>query len=262
MTDNAKKILDNIMQEITAEKAVSFIRQRVFSDGVNIPCKSWSYLNQFVTYLSGTYDARGFLQWKEAGRQVKKGVKAIYILVPMLYKVKDNNSDDGAEGKKLTGFKAMPVFRLEDTEGAELDYFVNLKTFAPDSLPLIDIAHKLNINVTAGLTWDSGGWFRPADNSITMGSNSGQVFLHELSHAVDNVLPDKNSDYAFNEVVAELSAAFLCKVYDVECSLDNTTAYIKSWKGQARSVFSFISVMERVEQIFHYIEDVKTSIAA
>ena len=108
MTENAKKILDNLMQEVTAEKALSFIREKVFSDGINIPCK---------TYLSGTYDARGYNQWKEAERTVKKGAKALYILVPMIYKVKDKPDANEEESKQLKGFKAMPVFKVEDTEG-------------------------------------------------------------------------------------------------------------------------------------------------
>jgi len=204
MTEHAKQILNSVVEEITAEKAVRFIRERLFSDGIKIPCRNWSYLNQFVAFLNGTSDARGFCQWKEAGRTVKKGAKAIYILVPMIYKVKDKEKEE----EVLKGFKAMPVFRAEDTEGDELDYIIKLREFDPDSLPLIDVARSLGISVSAGLTGDAGGWFCPSKNSITMGSNSGHVFLHELSHAVDQALPGKNLDYGFNEVVAEMSAAF------------------------------------------------------
>ena len=256
MTENAKKILDDLMQEVTTEKAVSFVMDKLFSDGISIPCKKWSFLNQFVTYFSGTADARGFNQWKEVGRTVKKGSKAIYILVPMLYKIK-NDSGEIDEEEKLTGFKAMPVFKKEDTEGAELDYEIKLKEFDPSSLPLIDVAYSLGITVSAGLTGDAAGWFRKSNNSITMGCNNGQIFLHELSHAVDQILPEKSSDYAFNEVVADLSAAFLCKLYGFECNIDNTTAYIRSWSGKSHVAFTFVKALERVEAIYHHIENVK-----
>jgi len=264
MTEHAKQVLDGVFAEVTAEKAVGFIKERVFSDGIAIPCKTWSYLNQFVTYISGTADARGYNQWKEAGRNVKKGARAIYILVPMLYKKKDKSeSDESAESteekaeKVLTGFKSMPVFRVEDTEGKELDYAIRLKEFDPESLPLINVARALGVTVSAGLTGNAGAWFTPSKNSITMGSNNGQVFLHELSHAVDHVLPGKNTDYAFNEVVAELSAAFLCRLYGYGCSLDNTNAYIRGWSGKAREAFNFVKALERVEEIYRYIENVK-----
>lgn len=243
------------MKEVTAEKAVSFVREKVFSDGVSVPCKKWSFMNQYITYMHGTGDARGFQQWKEADRQVKKGSRAIYILVPMLYKPKAQ--EEGIEEKEVHGFKAMPVFRVEDTEGKELDYVKKLREFDPASLPLIGVASALGVKVSAGLTGDAGGWFNPNDNSITMGSNNGQVFLHELSHAVDNVIPGKSNDRAFGEVVADLSAAFLCKLYGYECNLDNANAYIRGWAGAAKGAFTFVRAMERVEKIYRHIEQVR-----
>jgi antirestriction protein ArdC len=253
MTEHAKQILNSVVEEITAEKAVSFIRERLFSDGVSIPCKRWSCLNQFVAYINGTGDARGYNQWKEAGRAVKKGAKAIYILVPMIYKVKEKEKE-GQEEEILKGFKAMPVFRAEDTEGEELDYIAKLREFDPESLPLIGVARALGVSVCAGLTGDAEGWFRPADNSITMGCNSGAAFLHELSHAVDHALPGESQDRSFSEVVAELSSAFLCSLYGIDYSRDNAAAYIRSWAGKGRAAFACIAAMERVEAIYRYIE--------
>jgi len=262
MTERAKQILNSVAEGITAEKAVSFIRERVFSDGVNIPCRKWSYLNQLVAFLSGTGDARGYNQWKEAGRSVKKGAKAIYILVPMICKEKVKDKEKKEEKEVLRGFKAMPVFRAEDTEGKDFDYAAKLRGFDPDSLPLIDVARSLGISVSAGLTGDAGGWFCPSESSITMGSNNAQTFLHELSHAVDNALPGKNSDYSFNEVVAELSAAFLCSLYGVEHSQDSAAAYIRSWAGKDRAAFACVAAMERVEAIYRYIEGVRAKCLA
>jgi hypothetical protein len=33
----------------------------------NIPASKWSLLNRTLMFISGTSDARGFRQWKEAG---------------------------------------------------------------------------------------------------------------------------------------------------------------------------------------------------
>jgi antirestriction protein ArdC len=259
MTEHAKHVLKSVAEEITAEKAVCFIREKVFSDGINIPCKKWSLMNQFITFMNGTGDARGYNQWKEAGRTVKKGSKALYILVPMIYKTKGEDSEKEPE-ETLKGFKAMPVFRVEDTEGEELDYALKLREFNPDSLPLIDVARSFGISVAAGLTGEAGGWFRSSDNSITMGSNNAQAFLHELSHAVDQALPGKSKGNAFNEVVAELSAAFLCNIYGIDCNMDNATAYIRSWAGKDRAAFLCIAALGRVEEIYRYIDGAKTEL--
>jgi antirestriction protein ArdC len=255
MTDNAKRILDNLVSEITSDKAATFIRGRLFGDDVDIPCKKWSYLNQFMTYLHGTGDARGFQQWKNVGRSVKKGAKAIYILVPMIYKIKNDQEEDSEV--KLTGFKAMPVFRMEDTEGKELDYEIKLREFDPDSFPLLDVAKALDVKVMPGLTGSAEGWFNPTTKIITLGSNNQQVFLHELSHAIDHILPGKKDDYAFNEMVAELSSALLASLYGGKVELENTIAYIRSWSGGKHIAFKVTSAMERVEKIYHYIEGIK-----
>lgn len=45
----------------------------------DMPCVKWSLMNRMIMWASGTIDARGFKQWKEVGRSVKKGSKAIYI---------------------------------------------------------------------------------------------------------------------------------------------------------------------------------------
>ena len=87
MTDKEREILDDLVNKINSDTVTKFVMCRLFSDGVNIPCKKWSYSNQFITYLHGTGDARGYNQWKEADRNVKKGSKAFHILVPMIYKV-------------------------------------------------------------------------------------------------------------------------------------------------------------------------------
>lgn len=45
-----------------------------------IPSDKWSIGNRILQMLQGTDDARGYKQWQEAGRQVRKGAHAIHIL--------------------------------------------------------------------------------------------------------------------------------------------------------------------------------------
>jgi antirestriction protein ArdC len=259
MTEKAKEILDGLVAQITAEKAAAFVREQLFSDGAEIPCRKWSRLNRLFMFLAGTADARGYRQWQEAGRQVKKGAKALYIIVPMVYKEK---IDDDEKKDVLKGFKAMPVFRVEDTEGEELDYQVRIREFNPEALPLIDVAHSLGVSVSAGLTGNASGYYSDTQKVIMMGCNDSQTFLHELSHAVDHALPGHSDDYAYGEVVAELSSAFLASLYGADCNIDNTTAYIQSWAGKGHVAFKVVDALERVEAIYHYIQSVREVSAA
>src|SRR4029453_13860350 len=77
--------------------------------------------NQLLMYLHGTTDARGFKHWKSVGRNVEKGSKAFYILGPFKRTIERENADGETERVTfIRGFIGIPVFRLEDTEGAEL----------------------------------------------------------------------------------------------------------------------------------------------
>jgi len=88
-------------------------------------------------FMNDTEDARGFRQWQKVGRRVKKRAKAFYILTPVRKKVpvkvkreeervNDNGEIEVVEIEetilvdKLVGFKPVPVFRYEDTEGEPL----------------------------------------------------------------------------------------------------------------------------------------------
>ena len=82
----------------------------------NIPAAKWSLLNRMLMFIAGTNDARGFRQWKEVGRHVKKGSKAFTILAPRFVKKLTEDGED--EKMLLAGFLAVSVFRVEDTEGA------------------------------------------------------------------------------------------------------------------------------------------------
>jgi hypothetical protein len=50
----------------------------------------------------------GFNAWRKMNRFVRKGEKAIWILVPMVYKNAD--AEDGEDQKVIRGFKFVPVF--------------------------------------------------------------------------------------------------------------------------------------------------------
>jgi antirestriction protein ArdC len=263
MTEKAKETLDGLVRQISGAQTSGFIRHRLFSDGTEIPCRNWSPLNQFIAFVHGTDDARGIRQWNAAGRKVKKGARSFGILVPMLYpkKQEEKDRDEGKPGdeeepeKELAGFKLMPVFRAEDTEGAPLDYEEKMKSLDIGQLPLIGVARKLGVTVKAGLTFGgSAASYRPGVKRITMGTADSSVFLHELSHAVDYALPGRKDDYAFGETVAELSAAFLGSLHGINIDIPSTKAYIDGWAGKGHAAFRLMDAVKRAEEIYKFVE--------
>ena len=117
MNDKVKLVLDGIVEQFKAGDIPEAITRSMFPIP-DLPSSSWSLLNRTAMFVSGTVDARGYKQWREVNRYVKKGSKAVYILVPIFRKAPDNDTDD----QILTGFTAKPVYRSEDTDGEPLEY--------------------------------------------------------------------------------------------------------------------------------------------
>jgi hypothetical protein len=264
MKAKVKAILDDLVARISAETMTKFVRERLFIDDVYIPCRQWSALNQFFVSLAGTVDARGIRQWNSVGRRIVKGAHALYILIPIIVPRASLKEGEDADSKKsqddglsvLVGFKAMPVFRVEDTEGDVLPYEIKIKAFDISSLPLIEVARELGVNVRAGLTEDYSGVYNRKTKEIILGTDNPQTFLHELSHAVDAALPGRSDDYSYGEVVAELSSCFLGSLYGVSVDVEATKSYIEDYTGKGHVAMRIMEALGRVESIYRYIEKV------
>jgi hypothetical protein len=89
---------------------------------------NYSLNNQLLIFMQNPEATRvaGFRKWKEMGRSVNKGEKAIWVYAPMIRKVRQQDDNGrpvfGADGKplyreQLTGFKTVPVFDVSSTDG-------------------------------------------------------------------------------------------------------------------------------------------------
>ncbi|WP_112650118.1 ArdC-like ssDNA-binding domain-containing protein [Mycobacterium xenopi] len=81
-------------------------------------------LNNQLLILTQNPDATrvaGFNKWKELGRSVNKGEKAIWIYAPMVKKIQVED-DNGATKRenRVVGFKVVPVFDVSSTSGDPL----------------------------------------------------------------------------------------------------------------------------------------------
>lgn len=203
-------------------------------EGVS-PMVNWSLGNQLIALLSGSTDCRGFNQWKQVGRHVTKGSKAVYILGPKSRKITDRDAESGEESERVivTGFVGIPVFRYEDTEGAVLD----VPDYMPAAFPpLYDVAERLGIPVRyAPFAKGARGWYQPRVDAITLCSHDAEVFFHELAHgAHQRVLKArgtslKGGQVPSQEIVAETVAAVLCRLYGLDGYLYHGAAYVKAY---------------------------------
>jgi hypothetical protein len=201
------------------------------------PCRKWSWNNQLLTALAGTHDARGYRQWQQADRHVKKGAKAFTIFAPCTKKIKEA----GAEDRVICfGFRAISVFRIEDTEGADIPSGDPTLDQWIAELPLRDVAESWDISVNTynGEEGQAHGRFSRLGETaaIALGVQNVEVFLHELMHAADYRLGNavEKGQHWRKEIVAEFGSAILAECLGLECSnLGGAYSYIESYARAA-----------------------------
>lgn len=218
------------------------------------PCRKWSWQNQLLIALANTCDARGIQQWNAVGRSVKKGAKAIWILAPCLRKVALAN-DEGEEVSKqvLYGFRSIPVFAIDDTEGEPISSDDPYKGWI-ESLPLFDVAKSWGVTVDTYSHKGSGplGYYAygPSHEAIKLGVENLSTWAHELVHAADNRLTGLKDAKWCREIVAELGGCILleCLGQSRDADLGGAFEYISSYAQQAKkeAVSACIEVLGRV----------------
>jgi antirestriction protein ArdC len=221
----------------------------------NIPAAKWSLLNRMLMFIAGTSDARGFRQWQQVGRHVKKGAKAFTILAPRFVKKQPDDDHEEEEKILLAGFLAVPVFRVEDTEGKPLDY----QQMELPKLPLMEVAQRWGVSVKAiPGNYFYTGCFSQERKEIALATREESIFFHELAHAAhQRVLGElqKGQDWR-QEIVAELTAATLCRVVGKTSKfLGNSYQYIERYAAQANLTpwQGCMRVMGDVERVLNLI---------
>ncbi|NTV13458.1 MAG: ArdC family protein [Desulfobulbaceae bacterium] len=253
MNDKVKAVLNSILDCFKSGDIPEAIAKAMFPSA-DTPSSNWSLLNRTLVFLSGTADARGYRQWQSVNRHVVKGAKAIHILVPYIKKEEDRDTGD-TETRVLKGFGIKPVFRVEDTDGATLDY----QQISVPVFPLIDRAEKWGISVkTVPGNTIYYGYFSPDRKEIGLATPAESTFFHELAHAAHEKINGglKGGQDPFQEIVAELSGQALCRIVGKQAdTTGNSYRYIENYakKLNMSAHAACLKVMADTEKVLNLI---------
>jgi len=236
----------------------------------DVPCRRWSWHNQLLVALCGTVDARGIKQWNQAGRKVRKGSSAIWILAPCVKKITEKDDlDVEKERQVIYGFRSVPVFAVEDTKGDPLPDKDDKYDSWAAQLPLMDVAESWGINVG---TFSHGGddplgYYRYASTggqAIVLGVENMATWAHELVHAADHRITNLKGEKWHKEIVAELGGAILleCLGMSYDADLGGAFTYIEQHARDAGmdTVRACIQVLDRVCNCVKLILDTAATI--
>jgi antirestriction protein ArdC len=215
--------------------------------GVNV------FLLAFTAFAQG-FGSSYWLTFKQAnaaGGKIKRGEKSSMVVFWKKYEVEDK---DTSEKKQIPVLRYFRVFNVDQCEGIAAP---DAATFTPTPFNPIEAAEKIVKGYTNGPTIEHGGtqaFYRPSTDIVKIpepgrfGSNEEYyaTLLHELSHSTGaknrlnreldkNLKPFGSADYGKEELIAEMSAAFLCGHAGINPAvIENQAAYISGWLGRLK----------------------------
>jgi len=247
LSDKAQAALDKVVEQFQKGDLSPIVKiARIQRQGDPIPSERWSLCNRILAYVqTGSLDCRGYRQWQKAGRHVRKGERAAYILAPCLIPVEDVKT--GEVVPVLKGFRPIAVFADDQTEGEDLPAM----DYSPRELPpLADVAQRLGIDVTyQPLPSDRLGRCKVNGSRIDLGSHDPQIFFHELAHAAHARVEGRlrGGQDPRQETVAEFTAAVLMHLYGLDDRTGNCWRYIQDYaQDPLLAIVKALSTAEKV----------------
>src|SRR5262245_44981562 len=232
--------------------------------GMNVPLL-WSEKRASVHWAT-------YKQWNELGAQVRKGEKGSTIIVWKEWTPKDGapageDGDESGNGKRLFA-RAYWVFNAEQVEGWAAAPVPSAPTFDPvEAAESFVAATGVDLRHGGSRAYYNHGldYVQMPDRGDFKGSstcNAGEAYygtlLHELVHWSGHAKRTArefgkrfgDDAYAFEELVAELGAAFLSADLLLHHEpREDHAKYLKSWlsvlKGDKRAIFTAASKAEQ-----------------
>jgi antirestriction protein ArdC len=221
--------------------------------------KQYRGVNVFL--LAFTAFARGygssywitFNQTKERGGNVKKGEKSSMVVFWKQYETTDKET---GQPTTVPVMRYYNVFNAEQIDGIEIPDAVK---FEPLDFKPIEAAEQIAAGYLGGPVVHYDGrqqaYYRPLTDTIHMPEKTRfasveefySTIFHEMSHAtghssrLDRKLdtdpkPFGCADYGKEELIAEMSAAFLCSCAGIQPTvIENQAAYLAGWLKQLKS---------------------------
>jgi len=233
-------------------------------------------MTHFKGYQSPYYGS--FKQWQEMGGTVKKGEKGIKIVFYKPVSKESITPTGDVEKSAYACLKTYYVFNADQVEGIEISKPVIEPRFYNPAPALDDRILKTGANIKHG---GGSAFFSPTGDFIGMpnrdtfqdDSSYYATILHELTHwsgaknRLDRDMGGKfgSSKYAFEELVAELGAAFLCQDYSIQGELRHA-GYIQNWltclKENNQAIFKAAALAQKAADYLNGLDAITNQVAA
>lgn len=238
---------------------------KIMSQALTEPGKVGEHYSLFHEYSLGNYilammqmqdkglpiaPIASFKKWQSLGRNVKKGEKAIGLIMPIMVKKKFGfgENEDDATVMKIEKSKEQPAaatftifalknnwFSVDQTEGAEFSQEkVKVDWDAEKALDALGITKTLFDEADG----NRQGWAKPTKKEIginPIASYPMKTTFHEMAHCLlhgkeDRMIDGVRLEKGMVEAEAEMTAYLCCATLGMD-GLDESRSYIQGWLG-------------------------------
>ena len=220
-----------------------------------------------------------FKQWQDLGGTVKKGEKGTKIVFYKQVTGEKTTESGSNEQFAYACLKSYYVFNADQVEGIEISKPVEIDSRVFNPQPALD-----DRILKTGATVRHGGnsaFYSPTGDFINLPNKESfqddssyyATALHELTHwtgaknRLDRDLNNKfgSPKYAFEELVAELGAAFLCQDYQIQGELRHA-GYIQNWltclKENNQAIFKAAALAQKAADYINGLDALTNQKAA
>jgi len=196
-----------------------------------------------------------FMAWKDKGRSVKKGAKAIALCMPVTCKGKKENEAGETEEFSFAKFTwKNNWFVLSDTEGEDFAHEAKTAAWSPEkaleALEVSQVAFEHTDGNCQGYAFARNIAINP------VAALPHKTRFHELAHIVlghtaENRMTDsETTPRDIREVEAEATAYILCALLDLP-GLEEARGYVQHWlQGAEISERSAQRIYKAADTIF------------
>lgn len=242
------------------------------------PYRGINVLLLWIASAANDFQYDRFMTYKQAqefGGQVRKGEKGTTIVkYGTVTRTVDNGRGED-EDREIPYLKGYTVFNLSQIDGLPEDFYAR-PTPLPDERR-IERADQFVANTGAVIQHQGDrACYIPALDMIKMppfrAFESPEAYystlLHEVSHwsgsskRLDRLksTDKRNSEYHFEELVAEISACFLCSDLEITATVrPESASYLASWltvmKQDKRAIFRAASKAQAAADYLHSLQE-------
>lgn len=208
------------------------------------------------------FTSNAWLTFKQAealGGKVIKGSKSVRCVFYKTIEIDNENSDDDSK-KTIPILKSFNLFNLDQIEGLEAPESVVSSPLKHDEVinDFIQFGDRYSAHENMQITYSGqSAFYRPTADEIVMpdinrfesSSAFASTLAHEIAHSTahkkrlnrdKNLFKTSRQNYAFEELVAEITSAFICADSGLSGEHINHASYLKFWLESLKNDKTYI----------------------